>query len=100
MEFSIAIVLGYLADMQGALLILCAVWAAALFGRRVAGSRPVALIVPVNLLVSGAFFMTHTYVTPYYLMPLIMLSLWTLLFDHVMQEAPARLQEPLANPAE
>ena len=33
-----------------------------------------------NLVVNLIFFMTHPIFTPYYIMPIDMLSLWTLLF--------------------
>ena len=32
--------------------------------------------------------MTHPIFTPYYTIPLAMLSLWSLLFDYVMQDEP------------
>jgi hypothetical protein len=33
---------------------------------------------------NGAFFMSHNVVTPYYTVPIAMLSLWTLLFARIM----------------
>jgi hypothetical protein len=38
------------------------------------------LLVTVNLAVNLIFFMTHPIFTPYYIIPIDMLSLWTLLF--------------------
>ncbi len=40
----------------------------------------VAVLVAVNLAVNLIFFMTHPIFTPYYIIPIDMLSLWTLLF--------------------
>jgi hypothetical protein len=45
----------------------------------------VASIVAVNLVTNLAFFLSHPIFTPYYLMPLAMLSLWTLLATTVKQ---------------
>ena len=39
-----------------------------------------AVLVAVNLVVNLIFFMTHPIFTPYYIIPIDMLSLWTLLF--------------------
>ena len=38
------------------------------------------MLVAVNLAVNLIFFMTHPIFTPYYIIPIDMLSLWTLLF--------------------
>ena len=43
-------------------------------------ARQVAVLVAVNLVVNLIFFMTHPIFTPYYIIPIDMLSLWTLLF--------------------
>jgi hypothetical protein len=45
-----------------------------------AAPRQVAVLVAVNLAVNLIFFMTHPIFTPYYIIPIDMLSLWTLLF--------------------
>ena len=45
-----------------------------------AARRQVALLVAANLAVNLIFFMTHPIFTPYYIIPIDMLSLWTLLF--------------------
>jgi hypothetical protein len=44
------------------------------------GIRQLALVVTANLVVNLIFFMTHPVFTPYYTIPIGMLSLWTLLF--------------------
>jgi hypothetical protein len=87
MDFSFSIVPQYLRDLQGSLAILTVVWTAVvlLAGR---GNRPVASIVAVNLAVGLIYFMTHPVFTPYYIIPLIMLSMWSLLFGFLMQDKP------------
>jgi hypothetical protein len=53
--------------------------------RRGAGIRQAALVTAGNLLVNLAFFMSHPVFTPYYTIPVAMLSLWSLLFAVLMQ---------------
>jgi len=90
MDWSFSIVPQYLRDLQGPLLILTVAWtAAAIVSRRVPGSRPVAWIVAGNLAVGLTYFMTHPIFTPYYAIPLAMLSLWSLLFASLTQPAEA-----------
>jgi hypothetical protein len=45
--------------------------------------------VALNLLVNLAFFLSHPIFTPYYTIPIAMLSLWTLLFGYLLQEREA-----------
>jgi hypothetical protein len=42
--------------------------------------KDIAAIVAVNLITNLAFFLSHPIFTPYYLMPLAMMSIWTLVF--------------------
>ena len=79
-ELNSDIVLRYLVDIQFILLAISVVWTAWLWraGRGRAGQ--VAVLVAVNLAVNLIFFMTHPIFTPYYIIPIDMLSLWTLLF--------------------
>lgn len=79
-ELNPTVLLSYLVDVQFTLLAISVAWTALLwrFGRGYA--RPVALLVGVNLAVNLIFFMTHPIFTPYYIIPIDMLSLWTLLF--------------------
>jgi hypothetical protein len=51
--------------------------------------RQAALVVAGNLVVNLGFFMSHPIFTPYYVVPITMLSLWTLLFALLMQPAAA-----------
>ena len=78
---SLEIVWQYVADMQFVLLLLAAV-AAGYFLRAGVdrGVRRVALIAAVNLAVNVAFFFTHSAITPYYTIPIAMLSLWSVTF--------------------
>jgi hypothetical protein len=79
-ELNSGIVWRYVVDVQFILLAIAAVWTGLLwhFNRTRAGS--VAVLVAINLAVNLIFFMTHPIFTPYYIIPIDMLSLWTLLF--------------------
>jgi hypothetical protein len=46
-----------------------------------------ALVTAANLLVNLAFFLTHPIFTQYYMVPIAILSLWSLLFAPLMQSA-------------
>jgi hypothetical protein len=89
-DFSFAVIRTYAADLQLILLLLgCAGTAYVLRMRREEGVRRVALIVAANLLVNLAFFMSHPVFTPYYTIPIAMLSLWSLLFASLPMPAEA-----------
>ena len=100
-DFSLGIIRQYVTDMQFGLLLLAGVWTARiLLLHREDGIRRVALVVAANLLVNLGFFMSHPVFTPYYTIPIAMLSLWTLLFASLMQPVEAAdrgLAEPAAN---
>jgi hypothetical protein len=65
--------------MQFVLLLLAIAWTALILRwRRGDGIRQVALVKAGNLLVNLAFFLSHPVFTPYYTIPLAMLSLWSL----------------------
>jgi hypothetical protein len=70
----------YLRDAQFTLLVIAAGWTAWLWRASRGSARQVALIVALNLVVNLIFFMSHPIFTPYYTIPIAMLSLWTLLF--------------------
>jgi len=77
-------------DPQFGLLLLAGVWTARIFLlHRENGIRRVTLVVTANLLVNLAFFMSHLVFTPYYTVPIAMLSLWTSLFASLMQPSEA-----------
>lgn len=92
-DFSFRITGDYIRDLQGLLIIVAMVWAAAAAYRRTANDiKPVVVITAVNLAANLAFFLSHPIFTPYYLMPTAMLSLWSLLFGYLSSDrrsAPA-----------
>ncbi|WP_036053546.1 hypothetical protein [Bradyrhizobium sp. URHD0069] len=80
-ELNSGVLWAYFADPQFVLLVIAGVWAALILRlRRLGGVTQVALVVAGNLVVNSIFFMTHPIFTPYYTIPVAMLSLWTLLF--------------------
>jgi hypothetical protein len=100
-ELNATVLLSYVADLQFVLLVIAAAWSALVlrfYYRGRAGQA--ALLVAVNLALNIFFFMTHPVFTPYYTVPISMLSLWTLLFatlkpyGETAAENPA-LQQPV-----
>jgi len=79
-ELNPGVLLSYLVDVQFTLLAISVVWTAWLWRADRGRARQVAVLVAVNLAVNLIFFMTHPIFTPYYIIPIDMLSLWTLLF--------------------
>ena len=89
-DFSLSIVWQYVADMQFVLLVLAAASTAVILRTRGDdGVRRVALVTAANLAVNLAFFLSHPVFTPYYTIPIAMLSLWSLLFGALMQPVEA-----------
>jgi hypothetical protein len=89
-DFSFAVIRTYAADLQFILLLVGCAWTAyVLRARREEGVRRVAVIVAANLLINLAFFMSHPVFTPYYTVPIAMLSLWSLLFATLPQTTEA-----------
>jgi hypothetical protein len=74
------VLLSYFVDVQFTLLAISAAWTAWLWRSGRGRARQVAVLVAANLAVNLIFFMTHPIFTPYYIIPIDMLSLWTLLF--------------------
>ena len=85
--------------MQGGLIILTAAWA--ILALIASTQKLTVSIVAVNLVSNLAFFLSHPIFTPYYLMPLAMLSLWTLLATTVKQSglSAAPCSPPVALPS-
>jgi hypothetical protein len=79
-ELNPAVLLSYLVDVQFTLLAISVAWTAWLWRFDPGRTRQVAVLVALNLGVNLIFFMTHPIFTPYYIIPIDMLSLWTLLF--------------------
>jgi hypothetical protein len=89
-EFSFSIIWQYVADMQFVLLVLAGASTAFLLrARGDNGVRQVALVTAANLAVNLAFFLSHPVFTPYYTIPIAMLSLWSLLFGALIEPAEA-----------
>ena len=80
-DLSFAIITQYLGDMQFVLLLLAGTSiVVVLLTREESGVRRVALVTAVNLAVNLAFFLSHPLFTPYYTIPIAMLSLWSVSF--------------------
>ncbi len=95
-DLSFKIVWQYAADPQFALLGLAGASIAFLLGTRGdpgtrsdPGIRRVALLTAINLVVNLAFFLSHPVFTPYYTVPVAMLSLWSLVFAPLVRPAEA-----------
>jgi hypothetical protein len=87
-DFAPDVVWLYVTDVQCALLVFVgASIAFHLCMGRTQGIRRVALMVTVNLALNLAFFMSHPLFSTYYTIPVTMLSLWSLLFNWLMQPA-------------
>ena len=87
-DFSFGVIWQYLADMQFVLLLLAGLWTVVMWrSGRAGGTRQVAAVTAGNLLVNLAFFMSHPVFTPYYTVPVAMLSLWSLLFASLIEPA-------------
>ena len=80
-ELNATVLLSYLADLQFVLLAISAAWSAVILRIDYRGrtGRP-ACSSPQIWSLNIIFFMTHPVFTPYYTVPISMLSLWTLLF--------------------
>ena len=86
------VVLGqYLRDMQIVLIVLAIGGTFSLLWSREGYVRQAAFVVAGNLVVNLGFFLSHPIFTPYYVVPIAMLSLWTLSFARLLQ--PAELRE-------
>jgi hypothetical protein len=93
--FYAIILWSYVTDLQFVLLVLAAAWTGLILrAGRSSGTNQVALVTAGNLLVNVAFFMSHSVYTPYYTIPVAMLSLWSLLFASLMP--PLESNEPIA----
>jgi hypothetical protein len=89
-DFSLSVIWSYLADMQFVLLVLAGGWTVWILRlHRGNAIKRVALVTAGNLLLNLAFFLSHPVFTPYYTIPIAMLSLWSLLFASLMQGAEA-----------
>jgi hypothetical protein len=96
-EIDLAVLRSYLVDVQFFLLVAAIVWTALIWRRPCV--RQAVLVVAANLAVNIAFFMTHPIFTPYYTIPIAMLSLWTLLFATLTPGEAAADNPAAARPA-
>jgi hypothetical protein len=90
---NLGVLLRYLIDVQFALLAIAVAWTAWLWRFNQGSARRAAAVVGINLAANLIFFITHPVFTPYYIIPIDMLSLWTLLF------ATLNLRDQAAGPA-
>jgi hypothetical protein len=93
----IEVLQSYLVDVQFFLLVAAVAWTAAIWRRP--GAKQAVLVVAANLVVNIVFFMTHPVFTPYYTVPIAMLSLWTLLFTTLAPREAVADNPALARPA-
>jgi hypothetical protein len=93
-ELNPAVLLSYLVDVQFTLLAISVLWTAWLWRVDRERGRQIAVLVALNLAVNLIFFMTHPIFTPYYIIPIDMLSLWTLLFATLDWRGRAALPQP------
>lgn len=75
-SFSGGVLMSYVTDLQFGLLIVAAIWTALIWQR----SKATAVIVGSNFAANILYFATHPLFTPYYIIPILALSLWTLIF--------------------
>jgi len=98
-DFSFGVILLYVTDMQFVLLALAGVSVAyLLYMGGDAGRRRIALIAAANLAANLAFFFSHPLITPYYTVPIAMISLWSVSFATLMGPSEA-VEERLAGRA-
>jgi hypothetical protein len=88
-EFNVGVIWSYVTDSQFVLLLLAGTWTVLLLRRFRGGAKQVALVTVGNLLVNVGFFFSHPVFTPYYMVPIAMLSLWSLLFASLTSSAEA-----------
>ncbi|HLX17024.1 MAG TPA: hypothetical protein VKS24_17700 [Bradyrhizobium sp.] len=86
-DFSFHVLWQYVADTQFVLLLLAGLCAIMMWRSSADAVRGVAAVTAGNLLVNLAFFLSHPVFAPYYTIPAAMLSLWSLLFAHLIEPA-------------
>ncbi len=90
LDFSLTAIRGYLGDyLQVALIALAIAGTIGLWLARDQALLRVARLTAINLAINLAFFLTYPIATPYYTIPISLLSLWGLLFGVVLSEAQA-----------
>ena len=95
--FTFSVVREYLNDhLQAALIALSIAGAAALWLVGDGGPRRVGQLTAANLAINLVFFLSYGLAVSYYLIPIALLSLWSLLFASVMDETETPRAEPVA----
>ncbi|MBR1090698.1 hypothetical protein JQ621_24795 [Bradyrhizobium manausense] len=84
-EFNLEILGQYLHDLQFGLILLAIGSTAWLLRAGYGGARHVAFLVASNLLINLIFFLSHPIFTPYYVVPITMLAVWSVCFTGAMQ---------------
>jgi len=86
--FNVGVIWNYVTDLQFILLVLAGTWTVLLLRRLQSDAiRQVGLVTAGNLLVNVVFFFSHPVFTPYYVVPIATLSLWSLLFASLRSSA-------------
>ena len=96
LDFSFAVIREYLADPLQTLLIVVGIVSSIWLLRQANGARRVAQLTIANLAINLAFFVTYPIATPYYTIPISLLTLWSLLFAVLFQEAAEDAPEAAA----
>ncbi|WP_018648861.1 hypothetical protein [Bradyrhizobium huanghuaihaiense] len=86
LDFSFAVIRDYLADPLQTLLLIIGIAGSIWLLRQANGLRRVAQLTITNLVMNLAFFFTYPIATPYYTIPISLLTLWSLLFAFLFQE--------------
>ncbi len=89
LDFSFAVVWDYLADPLQAGLLALGIASSVYLLSWGKGVCRVALVTLANLAANLVFFFTYPIFTPYYTIPIALLSLWSLLFAFLMQKTVA-----------
>lgn len=90
-DWSFSIFPSYAGDTQAILLLIAILWTAVLMLKREVSLFHVSCATAINLVVNIVFFLSHPVFTPYYMMPIAMLSMWTLIFASVAEERRTKM---------
>ncbi|WP_230646917.1 MULTISPECIES: hypothetical protein [unclassified Bradyrhizobium] len=83
--FNIVVLGEYLRDPQSLLICLAAGWTLWLLRSGLRSAHQIAFLVAGNLMINLGFFLSHPIFTPYYMVPIAMLCLWTVSFAWLIQ---------------
>lgn len=94
--FDLGVLGEYARDIQSVLILLAVSWITWLLRTDENGVRRVALLVAGNLAINLLFFLSHPIFTPYYIVPIAMLSLWSVCFAGLILSAKAAAPTPVS----